>query len=110
MSKTVEPEKKEVNNNKLKFMIDLRKYSKDHVELANKVLAKCNEKDFGRDILPTDIYLYALNKLNEGDIKKIQAEGLSGWDKIELQLREFNQKNQSSISMEEFLVKRLRIQ
>ena len=72
-------------------------------------LLKCNEKNYGRPILFKDICLYAISKLSDKDIDKIQEMSLSEMGKVQRALDEFNQKNGQKLELGEFLVKKLGI-
>jgi hypothetical protein len=72
--------------------------SHDKVELSliTELMGKANQKDYGREIIFKDL-------------EKIQEATLSDMEKVERALIEFNKKNNSNLSLGEFLVKRLSI-
>ncbi len=97
-----------INQEQTKFFVDLSS-DKDGLSLIFGLLGKCNEKNYGKEIQFKDVVLYAVSKLNEKDIEKIQESSLSEMEKVERALDEYNKKNGSKLSMGEFLVKRLGI-
>lgn len=97
-----------VNQEQTKFFVDLSS-DKDGLSLIFGLLSKCNEKDFGREILFRDLCLYAISKITDKDIEKIQETTVSDMEKVERALIEYNKKNNSNLSLGEYLVKRLSI-
>jgi hypothetical protein len=91
-----------------KFFVDLSQ-EQESLDLIFDLLRKCNEKDFGKEILFKDLCLYAVSKLTDKDIEKIQEGSLSEMEKVERALYEHNKKSGTNLSMGEFLVKRLGI-
>ncbi len=92
-----------------KFFVDA---SKDKIErdIIIKLLEDANRKSFGRKIILKDLVYYALPKLNQKDIEKIQESALSEMEKVERALAAYNEKNEIKLGLGEFLVKRLGIQ
>lgn len=103
-------QKKEVNLNQeqTKFFIDLSN-EKELLDLIFGLLRKCNEKDYGRTILFKDICLYAVSKLTDKDIEKIQEMSLGEMEKVQRALDEHNKKTGANLTLGEFLVKKLGI-
>jgi hypothetical protein len=103
-------QKKEVslNQEQTKFFVDLS-HEKESLDLIFGLLTKCNEKDYGRVILFKDICLYAVSKLTDKDIEKIQEGSLSEMERVKRVLDEHNRKTGASLSLGEFLVKKLGI-
>jgi DNA-binding FadR family transcriptional regulator len=103
-------QKKEVslNQEQTKFFIDLSN-DKDSLDLIFDLLRKSNEKDYGRAILFKDICLYAVSKLTDKDIDKIQELSLGEMEKVQRLLDEHNKKTGSSLTLGEFLMKKLGI-
>lgn len=83
--------------------------SKTNLELS-EVLNQCNNKDFGKKIKKSDVISYALRQLSEKNIFEIQELSFSLSDRIKLAHEEFNKKNKTSHSYEEFLAMKLKIQ
>ena len=97
-----------VNRDQTKFFVDLGSNNKE-LELIFNLLVKANNKDYGREILLKDLAVYSLSKLTEKDIEKIQETSLGEMEKVQRALDDFNQKNKQSLSLGEFLVKKLNI-
>jgi len=97
-----------IKEEQTKFFVDLS-HEKESLNLIFDLLRKCNEKDFGKEILFKDLCLYAVSKLTDKDIEKIQEGSLSEMEKVERALYEHNKKSGTNLSMGEFLVKRLGI-
>ena len=103
-------EKRELVNNKdqNKFFVDVSKET-DNKELISKMLVQANQKDYGREITFKDLVLAALSKLTIKDIEKLQENCLSEMEKVQRALTEFNKKNESHLTLGEFLVRKLGI-
>ena len=103
-------QKKEVslNQEQTKFFIDLSN-DKDSLDLIFDLLRKSNEKDYGRAILFKDICLYAVSKLTDKDIDKIQELSLGEMEKVQRLLDEHNKKTGQNLNLGEFLIKKLGI-
>lgn len=106
-SKNVRPEGKE-GKEQLKYIIDLRKRGREEIEYVHQVLCRCNDKETGRLITATDLFLYLLEKLTAADVQKIQELSLDEWDLIRLEHQRHLKKHQVDMSLEEFLLKKLR--
>ena len=105
-------EKKEIkdeeNNEKSKFFVDVSKEIETR-DLIGKLLNEANNKTFGREIILKDLMILALPKLTAKDIERIQENALTDMEKIERLLAEHNEKNKTTMSLGEFLVKKLNI-
>lgn len=103
-------QKKEVsvNQDQTKFFINLSN-EKESIDLIFGLLRKCNEKDYGRAILFKDVCLYAVAKLTDKDIEKIQEMSLGEMEKVQRLLDEHNKKTGQNLSLGEFLIKKLGI-
>lgn len=97
--------KNDHNSGKCTISIDI----KTNLELS-EVLNQCNKKDFGKKIKKSDVISCALRKLGEKNISEIQEMSFSLSDRIKLAHEEFNKKNKTSHSFEEFLAMKLKIQ
>lgn len=97
-----------LNQEQTKFFIDLR-HEKESLDLIFGLLRKCNEKDYGRVILFKDVCLYAVAKLTDKDVEKIQEGSLEEMEKVQRLLDDHNKKTGSNLSLGEFLVKKLGI-
>lgn len=101
-------EEYQFNKDQTKFFVDLSK-DKKTLEKVMDLLVDANKKDYGKEISFKDLSIYALSKLTSKDIEKIQEDSLSEMEKVEKVLDEYNQKNNSSLSLGEYLVKQLKI-
>jgi hypothetical protein len=101
-------EKQENKNGQDKFFVDVSKDA-EAKELISKLLAEANNKSFGREIIFKDIALAGLAKLTTKDLEKIQDNALSDMQRVERLLHEHNEKNKTSLTLGEFLVKKLNI-
>jgi hypothetical protein len=101
-------EQNKKNKEQTKFIIDVSK-DKSSQELILKLLESANNKEHGREVSLKDIVVVALSKLTPKDLEKIQEDSLSEMEKVEKALLEYNKKNNSNLTLGEFLVKKLGI-
>lgn len=110
--KSVEDEKNVAetfeNVEKSKFFIDVGKEIETR-DLIGKLLLEANNKNFGREIVLRDLIIASIPKLTSKDIERIQESALTDMEKIERLLIEHNEKNKTSLTLGEFLVKKLNI-
>ena len=99
-------ERKEEQKNK--FFVDLGD-DQEVLLLVTKLLSEANNKAYGREINFRDLVIYAIPKLNSKDIEKIQDQSLNEMERLKRLLDEHNEKNKTSLSLGEFLVKKLSI-
>jgi hypothetical protein len=78
-------------------------------DLIAKLLQEANNKSFGREIVLRDLIISALPKLTNKDIERIQESALTDMEKIERLLIEHNEKNKTTLTLGEFLVKKLNV-
>lgn len=97
-----------INQEQTKFFIDLSN-EKESLDLIFDLLKKSNEKDYGRVILFKDLCLYAVAKLTDKDIDKIQELSLGEMEKVQRLLDDHNRKTGLNLSLGEFLMKKLGI-
>lgn len=97
-----------LNTKRTKFFVNLSE-DKKSLEMVFDLLLKANKKELGREVLFQDMALYALSKLNNKDIEKIQDNSLSEMERVQQTLKEYNSKNGTSLELGEFLVKKLNI-
>jgi hypothetical protein len=100
--------KEDENSEKSKFFIDVSKDNETR-DLIGKLLNEANNKTYGREIILKDLMILALPKLTPKDIERIQENALTDMEKIERLLSEHNEKNKTTMSLGEFLVKKLNI-
>ena len=101
-------EEYKLKRDRTKFIIDLSK-NKNSLQSVFKLLTDANKKNYGSEITFKELAIYALAKLNQKDIEKIQEQTMSEMEKVERTLNEYNQKNGTKLSLGEFLVKKLNI-
>ena len=95
-----------INKEQSKFFVDLSN-EQESLSLIFDFLLKCNEKNYGRPILFKDICIYAVSKLTDKDVDKIQEVSLSEMEKVQRALDDYNKKNGQKLELGEFLVKKL---
>jgi hypothetical protein len=91
-----------------KFFVDLR-HEKEVLEQILKMLKAVNDKSYGREITFRDLAVFAVPKLTAKDLEKIQEGSLSEMERVQRLLDEHNQKNETKLTLGEFLVKKLNI-
>jgi hypothetical protein len=96
------------NKGQDKFFIDLSN-DKEVWEVINKLLTEANNKSYGRVINLRDLVIHAVPKLNSKDIEKIQDQSLTEMERVKKLLDEHNEKNKTTLTLGEFLVKKLNI-
>lgn len=91
-----------------KFFVDL---GKEQAVLASiiTIIREANNRAFGREITFKDLVVYALPRLTPKDLERIQESTLTDMERVQRLLEEYNQKNSTSLSMGEFLVKKMNI-
>jgi hypothetical protein len=97
-----------VNKEQTKFFVDL---SKDQKELGRvwELLSLVNTKKHGGEVLFKDLAMYAISKLSNKDIEKLQESSLSEMEKVERSLDEYNSKNGTKLNLGEYLLKKLNL-
>lgn len=98
----------QINKEQTKFFVDLSK-EQDSLGLIFDFLERCNEKNYGRPILFKDLCLYAVSKLTEKDIDKIQEQSLTEMEKVQRAYDDHIKKTGKKLSFGEFLTKKLGI-
>jgi len=98
----------QLNQEQTKFFVDLT-HEQESLSLIFDLLRKCNEKDYGRPILFKDLCLYAVSKLTEKDVDKIQEQSLTEMEKVQRAFDEHKKKTGQDLSFGEFLTKKLGI-
>ena len=97
-----------INKEQTKFFVDASG-DKQSLDLIFDLLARCNQKPKGREIIFKDICLLALPKITDKDIERLQESSLSEMEKVQRALEEFNLNNGTNLELGEFLVKKLNI-
>ena len=97
-----------INKDQTRFFIDISKEKKSKDKVFD-LLEKANKKDRGDEVTFKDLALFAIEKLTSKDIEKLQERSLSKMEKVEIAKDEYNQRNGTKLSLEEYLVKKLNI-
>jgi len=101
-------EESHVEDQQYKFFVDLR-HEKEVLDQILKLLRDVNNKPYGREITFRDLAVYSVPKLTAKDLEKIQESSFSEMERVQRLLDEHNEKNKTSLSLGEFLVKKLNI-
>ena len=97
-----------INKEQSKFFVDLGK-DKAVLESIITIIREANNRAYGRKITFKDLATYAIPKLTAKDLERIQETTLSDMERVQKLLDEHNQKNSTSLSMGEFLIKKINI-
>lgn len=97
-----------VDKKQRRFYIDFKGEDDAHKRLM-ELLTVVNEKDYGSPIGVKEVLIHSMGKLNPKDLEKIRDSSLTGLEKVERARIEFNEKNDTDFSMEEFLLRRLNL-
>ena len=97
-----------LNRDQTKFFIDYGDNKKE-LGFVFDLLSMANNKNYGREILFKDLAFYAIAKLNDKDIERVQEGSLGEMERVQRALDDFNKKNQKSLTLGEFLIKKLNI-
>ena len=97
-----------INKEQSKFFVDLGK-DKAVLESIITIIREANNRAYGREITFKDLAIYALPRLTSKDLERIQETTLSDMERVHKLLEEHNQKNSTSLSMGEFLIKKMNI-
>lgn len=92
---------------KPKIQIDLSNIE-NATEVVSDVYSKVNQKDFGKNINLGQIFVYALGKLNEDDIQKIQELSMTPEDALRKKHKEYILKTGENIDFFEFISRNLK--
>lgn len=92
-----------IDEEQRKFFVDLS-HEDDERRLIFELLKKANTKDYGREIIFKDLAVFALAKLTDKDLLKIQEGSLSKQEKLQKVVDEYNQKNNTTLSFEDYFL------
>lgn len=101
-------EESHVEDQQYKFFVDLR-HEKEVLDQILKLLRDVNNKPYGREITFRDLAVYSVPKLTIKDLEKIQENSFTEMERVQRLLDEHNEKNKTTLSLGEFLVKKLNI-
>jgi len=86
-----------------KFVADLSQEDEER-RLIFEILKKANDKPQGREVTFKDLVLISMSKINEKDIAKLQELSLSKQEKLQKVVDEYNLKNGTSLSLEDYFM------
>ena len=92
-----------IDEEQRKFFVDLS-HEDDERRLIFELLKKANTKDYGREITFKSLAVFALAKLTDKDLLKIQEGSLSKQEKLQKVVDEYNQKNNTTLSFEDYFL------
>ncbi len=108
-SKKVKREKVE-GMPKTKLTLDFKE-NMELLEQIQGILDVSNKKKYGRKVDLMDLLAILLEKFEEeSDTAKAQERTYSKMDRVYLSHEEYNEKNQLSLTLEEYLIRELKIQ
>lgn len=73
-------------------------------------LEKANQKKYGRKIEAVDVLRQMMQKMNDADLQQIQESTYSKMDKVYLAHEDYNAKHGMNFTLEEYLIKELKLQ
>lgn len=97
-----------IDEEQKKFYVDLSQDESTRTLIID-LLRKCNKKAYGGLITFKELAVFAVSKITEKDIEKIQEGSLSEMEKVERALHEHNKKTGQNLGLGEFLTKKLGI-
>ncbi len=92
-----------LDRSQVKFFVDLSK-EKESLDLIFDLLEKANTKEFGREVIFKDLALFALSKLTDKDLLKVQEVTLSKEEMLERIVRDYNLKHGTSLSKADYFL------
>lgn len=92
-----------IDEEQRKFFVDLG-HEDDERRLIFELLKKANTKDYGREITFKSLAVFALTKLTDKDLLRIQELSLSKQEKLQKVVDEYNQKNNTTLSFEDYFL------
>ncbi len=98
----------EMEAKQTKFFVDLSKDEKS-LEKIFSILARANNKTYGKEITFKDVVLYSMDGITDKDIEKLKDASLTEMERVQRHLDEYNQKNGTTLSLGEFLIKKLNL-
>lgn len=91
-----------------KYSISIKKSDTSTLERIGEILTKINNKDKGRQLTVSDIFLYMITKITDDDIGNIQINSLTAEDLAEIELENYNTIHSSNLTMAELLLLKLK--
>jgi hypothetical protein len=93
-----------------KITLTFREGEEDLLELIESHLSTVNANRSRNKVTSTDLIKFSIRSLKDEDITELSNQTLSAWDKIQIEVDKFNKENNQSLTMEEFLLKKLTLQ
>ena len=100
---------KSVVMGKERVVIYTKDLSDEDKKLVEDVYSNVNDKSMGDNVSLTRIFIEGLKKLSSKDIERIQKDSLSAKDLIQIELEEYNNKNNSNLSLYEFAAMKMKL-
>lgn len=91
-----------------KYSISIKKSDTNTLERIGEILTKINNKDKGRQLTVSDIFIYMITKITDDDIGNIQINSLTAEDLAEIELENYNTIHSSNLTMAELFLLKLK--
>jgi serine/threonine protein kinase len=93
-----------------KILISLKSLGADASQKFKEVLEKCNNKDYGKTVTPTDIFSRAILKLSESDLKALQRDSITtDLDLLKFEWSKDQDKEVEKVGFNSWLLKKLKL-
>lgn len=93
-----------------RIYFDLRKESEGTRDRIGEILRLVNQKSKGRPVDLNMVISFSLGLIKESHIEEIQRASLTEWDLINDEWEKYKAKTGEKITLQNFLVKKLKIQ
>ena len=95
---------------KEKILINLNYLGGDASQKFNEALQKCNNKDYGSAVTPTDIFARAILKLSDADIMSLQKASIkTDLDLLKFEWSKDQDKEVEKVGFNSWLLKKLKL-
>ena len=102
-------ESKKPTKRKNRIILNFNKHPDFKSSDAQAILEKCNQKEYGRKLTFEDLFVYFIKICTEKEIKAIQDEFLTPWDRVnKLYQTEVAEKGFEG-SIQDFVAKKMKI-
>lgn len=91
-----------------KYSISVKKDDTETLEKIGKLLKKINDKDKGRKLTVSDIFICMLSKISDDDVKNIISSSLTADDLAEIELENYNTQHSTNLTMSELFLLKLK--
>ena len=97
------------NQPKEKIIINLRGLGEASLKFQ-EVLQKCNDKDYGSAVTPTDIFSQALQKFSDADIRSLKRASIkSDLDLLKYEWSKDQLKDEEKVDFNGWLIQKLKL-